>query len=88
MKRMVTAAALVAAVWMFAAGHVDATTTKAYAPRVDLQEDQCRAGLGPVDEVGRERAQGLEQARASVSGAEDSIGRPPSAAGPAGALTP
>jgi ABC-type phosphate/phosphonate transport system substrate-binding protein len=28
MKRMVTAAALVAAVWMFAAGHVDATTTK------------------------------------------------------------
>ena len=29
MKRMVTAAALVAAVWMFAAGHVDATTTKA-----------------------------------------------------------
>ena len=30
MKRMVTAAALVAAVWMFAAGHVDATTTKSH----------------------------------------------------------
>ena len=28
MKRIVTATALVAAVWMFAAGHVDATTTK------------------------------------------------------------
>ncbi|MBX3027180.1 hypothetical protein KF840_19955 [bacterium] len=27
MKRMVTAAALMAAVWMLAAGHVDATTT-------------------------------------------------------------
>jgi hypothetical protein len=28
MKRMITATALVAAAWMFAAGHVDATTTK------------------------------------------------------------
>jgi hypothetical protein len=28
MKRTITALALVAAVWMFAAGHVDATTTK------------------------------------------------------------
>ena len=28
MKRIITATALVAAIWMFAAGHVDATTTK------------------------------------------------------------